>query len=242
MEKIEMESIDMENIDKEKIEFEKQDDPNHSQPFSSPDFQPQPANPQRLAAIESSANRFAALPDLPAFLAGFAAFRDFLRPRRPHPITIDRICAVADDASRPARRPKNTKRTGELGEAAFLYACILRGLTVAKPWGDSSRFDFLVQAGRGSSRYHRVQVKCTESLSCFGYQVQSTYCDRKRKGKYTSRDIDYLVGYIIPLDLFYIVPIADCPASASLRFYPEGSPRHRAPFEHFREAWHLLRE
>jgi hypothetical protein len=167
--------------------------------------------------------------------------RLFLRPHTPEPVTLDSIFAVADDAPARPRRRKNTKRTGELGEAAFLYACILRGLNVAKPWGDSARFDFLVQAGRGSSHYHRVQVKCTESLSCSGYQVQSTYCDRTRKGKYTARDIDFLVGYVIPHGAFYIIPIADCPPSANLRFYPKGSPRKRAPFERFREAWHLLR-
>jgi hypothetical protein len=144
-------------------------------------------------------------------------------------------------ARKPARQArKNTKLTGELGEAAFLHSAIQRGLCVARPWGDSRRYDFIIQSSPTSNTFYRIQVKCTESLNARGYQVQSTYCDGKRKAKYTAADIDFLVAYIIPLNLFYLVPIAACPKSASLRFYPEGSERNQAKLEHFREAWHLL--
>jgi hypothetical protein len=70
--------------------------------------------------------------------------------------------------------------------------------------------------------------------------VQSTYCDKKKKGKYTARDVDILVAYVIPLDLWYVVPVEAFPASASLRFYPQGGVR-RPRFEQYREAWHHLR-
>jgi hypothetical protein len=157
------------------------------------------------------------------------------------------IFAEADPAYdhdlQPRRRGqprKNTKLTGELGEAAFLHTAIQRGLCVARPWGDSRRYDFIVQSSPCSNTFHRIQVKCTESLNARGFQVQATYCDRKRKGKYTPADIDFLIAYIIPLHLFYIVPIAACPKSASLRFYPQGSQRNQAKLEHYREAWHLL--
>ena len=145
--------------------------------------------------------------------------------------------------SRPRKHTKlrkNTKLTGELGEAAFLHAAIHRGLCIARPWGDSRRYDFIIQSSPTSNTFHRIQVKCTESPNASGFQVQSTYCDRKRKGKYTPGDIDFLVAYIIPHNIFYIVPIAACPKSASLRFYPEGSERNQAKLEHYREAWHLL--
>jgi hypothetical protein len=160
------------------------------------------------------------------------------------------IFAEADPAFDPkpqrrsptrARKPrKNTKLTGELGEAAFLHAAIHRGLCVARPWGDSRRYDFIIQSSPTSNTFHRIQVKCTESPNARGFQVQSTYCDGKRKGKYTPDDIDFLVAYVIPLNIFYIVPISACPKSASLRFYPQGSQRNQAKLEHYREAWHLL--
>jgi hypothetical protein len=137
----------------------------------------------------------------------------------------------------PSKARRNTKRTGELAEAAFLLKAESLGLRVSKPWGDSERYDFLLDS---AGRLWRVQVKCTESANAGGYQVQSTYCDKRRKGKYTAADVDFLVAYIIPLDLWYIVPVAAFPASASLRFYPEGGCR-RPRFEQFREAWHLFR-
>jgi hypothetical protein len=137
----------------------------------------------------------------------------------------------------PARRKHpNTKRTGELAEAAFVVKAAGLGFAVSKPWGDSERYDF-IDAGHST---FRVQIKCTESLNANGYQVQSTYTDRNQKGHYSTTDIDFLVGYILPLDLWYVVPSHALPPSASLRFYPEGNISRRARFEHYREAWHLF--
>ena len=121
--------------------------------------------------------------------------------------------------STPRKHP-NTKRTGELAEAAFVVKAAGLGFAVSKPWGDSERYDFILDAGHAT---FRVQVKCTESLNANGYQVQSTYTDRNQKGHYSTADIDFLVGYILPLDLWYVVPSNALPASASLRFYPEGN-------------------
>ena len=54
------------------------------------------------------------------------------------------IQAVADD---------NSKRCGEAVEAAFLAkACSLR-FPVCKPWGESERYDLVVDWGKGSGGY-----------------------------------------------------------------------------------------
>ena len=51
---------------------------------------------------------------------------------------------------------KTSKRMGEAVEAAFLAkVCKLR-IPVCKPWGDSERYDFVVDWGKG---FWRVQVK-----------------------------------------------------------------------------------
>jgi hypothetical protein len=55
-----------------------------------------------------------------------------------------------------------TKRMGELAEIAFMYRAASEGIGVARPYGDSHPYDFLVQHGR---RLARVQVK-----SCFTSQ------------------------------------------------------------------------
>ncbi len=134
------------------------------------------------------------------------------------------------------RRHPNTKRTGELAEAAFVVKATKLSLPVAKPWGDSERYDFILDAGHCT---WRVQIKCTESINAGGYQVQSTFTDGKQKGHYTDDDIDVLVAYILPRDLWYVIPAHALPSSASLRFYPDGNTRNPR-FEQYREAWDLF--
>jgi hypothetical protein len=153
---------------------------------------------------------------------------------------VETIQAQSDNANENAkpRKHPNTKRTGELAEAAFVVKAASLGYAVSKPWGDSERYDFILDSG---PRTWRVQIKCTESLNANGYQVQSTYTDRKQKGHYTPADIDVLVAYILPLNLWYVVPAHAFPPSASLRFYPDGNISGRRPrFEQYREAWHLF--
>ena len=51
------------------------------------------------------------------------------------------------------------KRWGEAMEAAFLNKAVEMGFGVAKPWGDSERYDFVVHG----KRMWRVQVKATRN-------------------------------------------------------------------------------
>ena len=41
----------------------------------------------------------------------------------------------------------NTKITGERSEAAFLPHALNLNLAIAKPWGDSRRYDFIIDNG-----------------------------------------------------------------------------------------------
>ena len=75
---------------------------------------------------------------------------------------------------KPTRKPrqpkrKNTKVTGERSEAAFLNRASDQGFGVAKPWGDSRRYDFILDNGR---RLHRIQIKCTESIRADAYETR----------------------------------------------------------------------
>jgi hypothetical protein len=99
--------------------------------------------------------------------------------------------AVAED---------NCKRMGEAVEAAFLAKVCKMRIPVCKPWGDSERYDFVVDWGKG---FWRVQVK------------GGSYCEGKKyqagaggKGKpFTKEDMDFVVVYIVPVDVWYVVPI-----------------------------------
>ena len=60
------------------------------------------------------------------------------------------------------------KRRGEAAEAAFLAKASGLGFGVAKPWGDSERYDFILDCGHG---FWRVQVKSTERCAESRYRV-----------------------------------------------------------------------
>ena len=132
---------------------------------------------------------------------------------------------------------RNPKRTGELSEAAFMLKARTLGFNPAKPWGDSERYDFILDTG---PRLWRVQLKCTEVLRARGYDIQPIYSTYgKGKITYTAEDIDVLIAHIIPPDTWYVIPIAAIAHSTSLRLYP-GIPCKCARWETYREAWHLL--
>jgi hypothetical protein len=52
---------------------------------------------------------------------------------------------------------------------------------------------------------------------------------------YTEKDIDFLVAYLPPEDLWYIVPIKMLKGRGNLIFFPHG--RGTSPWEKYREAW-----
>jgi hypothetical protein len=131
------------------------------------------------------------------------------------------IQAVADD---------NCKRMGEAVEAAFLaVVCGLR-IPVCKPWGDSERYDFVVDWGKG---FWRVQVKGGSYHERSKYQVGAG----GRGRPFVKEDMDFVVVYIMPEDLWYIVPIEMAEGLKALWFNPRST---RARFEKYREAWCLL--
>jgi hypothetical protein len=61
---------------------------------------------------------------------------------------------------------RTSKRRGELAELAILWKAASLGFTVAKPYGDSDPYDFIVDAG---GHQFRVQVKFVNKLRGCGY-------------------------------------------------------------------------
>ncbi len=140
-------------------------------------------------------------------------------------------------ASRKITRRKNTKITGERSEAAFLNRAAGLGFGVAKPWGDSLRYDFILDNGSGC--LHRVQVKCTESIRAQAYETRATYTVGKGRAVYTRADVDFIAAHVVPLDIWYIIPVEICTPAPMLRFYPHRQAK-KMRLEPYREAWHLL--
>jgi hypothetical protein len=102
--------------------------------------------------------------------------------------------APSGDLASETRKPRNTKRTGELAEAAFLHKAVGLGFRVTKPWGDSERYDFVLDSGR---RLWRVQIKCTAVERAGGYHIQPIhFAYGKNKVVYTEDDIDVLAAQV----------------------------------------------
>jgi len=137
------------------------------------------------------------------------------------------------------RGPLKTREKGELAELAFLHEAASLGFGVARPHGDSERYDFILDSGE---RFWRVQVKSTSYTEAdrSAYIVNACHNDKGRKVKaYQAEEIDFIAVYIVPLDIWYIVPVNQLGALRALRLYPSGC-QGAGRFEQFREAWHLM--
>ena len=127
----------------------------------------------------------------------------------------------------------NPKRRGELAELAFMRKAASLGLAVAKPWGDSDRYDIVV---RFENTFWRVQIKSVldKSPSRDHYRVQTA---DSRKHTYSAKDIDFLVAYIFAEDIWYVIPAHIVENKKSLCLTPGSK---RSSVDLYREAWKLM--
>jgi len=182
---------------------------------------------------------------------------------------IGDLMAVADEADEPGRTPKRRKQAGsekmqaqstpedeaekasgkwmhlppklrgELGELDFLRKAMGMGMLVSKPWGDSYRYDFVVD---WEGRLSRTQVRSTEYISgVSGYAVHASVWVGTKHVPLTAKDIDVLVAYVSSRDIWYVMPVRAFSPRARLHFYPDGSTKG-ALFEMYREAWWVMME
>jgi PD-(D/E)XK endonuclease len=142
-----------------------------------------------------------------------------------------------DGERRPSRRnyQKSTgawrKRKGEIAESAFLNKAVSLGFGVAKPWGESDRYDFILDSG---PRLWRVQVKSAYSCSKAGaYSIHNFGVSQV---PYTPEEVDVLVAYIVPVSVWYVIPVAEVVHIAYIGLLPN-SRRKRSRYEKYREAW-----
>ena len=129
------------------------------------------------------------------------------------PAGVSLVGAMANSAEVPAgqragrdRKGKPQKGTfkqrGELAEMRFMLKAAGLGFGVAKPWGDSERYDFALDTGK---RFVRVQVKSTYHAPSHGYIVNATGSSDGKKKTYTAEQIDFLVAYIVAEEAWYVV-------------------------------------
>jgi hypothetical protein len=132
------------------------------------------------------------------------------------------------------------KKRGEWVEQIFLAIVMGLGFTALRPIGDSAAYDAVVEGRRG--RFYRVQVKSTTSrIESGGYHAKVVR--RSRAEGYTARHIDLMAVYVIPEDLWYVIPVRALRARPSIYLFPAAPLKksRKSRFERYRRAWHLLK-
>jgi hypothetical protein len=128
---------------------------------------------------------------------------------------------------------RNSKRRGEWAELRFMAEAVQRGFNVMRPWGESARYDVLLER---SGRYLRVQVKSTQ------YKIGKAYvCGLRSDNKfkpYRRAEIDFVAAYVIPANVWYILPARKKEFLGGNVWLSPHLPHHR--HEQYMNAWHLL--
>jgi hypothetical protein len=126
------------------------------------------------------------------------------------------------------------KRKGEMAESRFLAKAVSLGFGVAKPWGDSERYDFIVDAG---GRLWRVQVKSAfHEMKDGGYVIRAHGADGH---VYTPEEVDVMVAWVMPVNAWYVVPIAALQGVTGMKLFPMAR-RRKSKHERYREAWEVM--
>jgi|SRR5580658_47649 hypothetical protein len=133
------------------------------------------------------------------------------------------------------------KERGEWVEALFMAAALRHGYKVVKPWGDSASFDAALYFG---NRIVRVQVKSTSNRCGTGYLCQ--FKPNYLTDPYTLDQLDFFAAYVIMQNTWYLIPapviLGGEANKQAIMLYPmQPLKKNRYLYEHYREAWPLLR-
>jgi hypothetical protein len=144
--------------------------------------------------------------------------------------------AVPKIEAKELGKVKHFRRQGEFAELTFMQKAFSLGFSVSKPYGESARYDFIVDSG---SRLVRIQVKSVRDVSRQISNYKVTVVTGRERRPYTTDEIDFVAAYVIPEDIWYMVPVkainGNCLLLAPQIF------RSRGRWEQYREAWQLLR-
>lgn len=129
---------------------------------------------------------------------------------------------------------KKPKERGEWAELLFMLRGAEHELKVGKPWGDSARYDVSVEY---KGKFQRVQVKCTMAQFKGGGYI----CTFSHTGMapYTVDDVDFFAIYVIPEDVWYIIPAEVATKHSHNILLNPGRKGQR--YERYIEAWDLLK-
>ncbi len=136
-------------------------------------------------------------------------------------------------AARRRGRMECAKQRGEWAELCFMARAAELGLCVCKPYGDSAQWDVGITHG---PLILRVQIKSTTYARDGAFTCNVVGPGHRGYGEGV---VDFVAVYVVPVDVWYIVPFAATGGMVSLQLRP-GERRNK--YARYMEAWHLLRE
>ena len=123
------------------------------------------------------------------------------------------------------------KLQGEWAELIFMARAAEQGLRVSRPWGDSAPYDVAVEH---NGRFLRVQIKstrCRHSAGAYKCHIDSNGTP------YTLHELDFIAAYVIPLEVWYLIPLAATRGQTEVLLAPN---RPKSKYARYKEAWRLL--
>ena len=130
----------------------------------------------------------------------------------------------------------SSKQRGELAEMMFMVKAAKMGMATAKPYGDSRRYDFIVDVG---PRLWKVQVKSSSALQYGSYMIN---LQRNANGEtipYDPAEIDFVVGYVMPCDAWFVMPVEVLAGQKTAKLCLHGNGRSGRLGKYW-EAWGLM--
>jgi PD-(D/E)XK nuclease superfamily protein len=147
-----------------------------------------------------------------------------------------RSTSKATDKSVRPTQDLNSKQRGELAEMMFMVKAAQKGFATAKPYGDSRRYDFILDVGQ---RLWRVQVKSSSAKQYGSYLVN---LQRNANGEvvpYDASEIDFVVAYVMPCDAWFVIPVEAIYGRQSAKLCLHGNARSGRLGKYW-EAWGLM--
>jgi len=154
------------------------------------------------------------------------------------------------------------KQRGEWAELLFMARAAEQGLSIVRPWGDSSPYDVAIEHRGYLLRVQIKSTRCHHTAGAYKCHIDSNGVP------YREGMLDFIAAYVIPAQVWYIIPFdatrrttrapqnARCSRSAVATRVP-GTPdlrfrgwqnevllaphRPKSKYAKYKEAWHLLR-
>jgi hypothetical protein len=128
---------------------------------------------------------------------------------------------------------RNSTERGEWAEIRFVVRAVEQHFRVSKPWGNSAPYDLMVER---DGRAHRVQVKST--IHRVGPGSYACRLPSEKRMLHLLKEVDFLAAYVIPADLWYIIPVATVrKQQGSIWLSPW---KRDSKYERYMESWYLL--